>query len=753
MNPLVVMADSRPRSDGRRWCGTLLAAGVVAAVLLASALRPLPAAEIDGGKQCLDCHVLGTSADPAAAGKAGLLKATAEFLETAHASLECADCHEGFDGTTVPHRATIEPVDCASCHEKLGKTHGFHPDFLAKPFVATKQTRCTDCHETHGVAARKDPRSRVHSAQLAKTCATCHAEAARQFADSAHATALAAKRSEAPDCLSCHRSKITANQGEPREVKLAQSQLCLSCHLDNPRVAAGSVMGTNFISSYGQSVHGKALTRGEAHAANCVDCHGSHGMNKAMVADSAVNQLHITETCAKCHEQAAHAYAGSVHAAALRLGNLDSPVCTDCHGEHSILIHTDPRAPVAASNLSQQVCGSCHASVKLNERYGLAVDKYRTFQDSYHGLAARGGAAEAVNCASCHGSHEIRHSSDPISAVNKTRLAETCGRCHPGANERFAIGSVHVDEDSDRVDPPVFWVATIYVWLILVVVGGMLVHNAADFLRKIRRKIAVQKGELVSPSLPHRLHLRMTLNERLQHGSLVLSFGVLVLTGFMLRYPDAWWIEAIRRGSPDLFEWRTLLHRVAAIAMLAAGGWHLSYLAGSSRGRQLFRDLRPRWQDVRDAFGVLRYNFGRSPVKPRFGRFSYIEKTEYWALLWGTLIMSATGFFLWFENTSIGLFTKLGYDVSRTVHFYEAILATLAIVVWHFYFVIFNPDVYPMNLAWLTGRISEEEMHEEHPLELARIKAERVDEAAAALPPPEPKPDTPPPSEPLPPSA
>jgi hypothetical protein len=85
--------------------------------------------------------------------------------------------------------------------------------------------------------------------------------------------------------------------------------------------------------------------------------------------------------------------------------------------------------------------------------------------------------------------------------------------------------------------------------------------------------------------------------------------------------------------------------------------------------------------------------------------------------------MGATGAVLWFENASMETFTKLGYDVSRTIHFYEAILATLAIIVWHFYFVIFNPDIYPVNLAWLTGRMSEREMLEEHPAELDRLKA------------------------------
>jgi cytochrome b subunit of formate dehydrogenase len=119
---------------------------------------------------------------------------------------------------------------------------------------------------------------------------------------------------------------------------------------------------------------------------------------------------------------------------------------------------------------------------------------------------------------------------------------------------------------------------------------------------------------------------------------------------------------------------------------------------------------------------VLRYNLGLSKDKPKFGRFCYIEKAEYWALIWGTLIMCITGAVLWFDNTSMGLISKLGFDVSRAIHFYEAILATMAIIVWHFYFVIFNPDVYPMNLSWLTGRMSEREMMEEHPAELERLK-------------------------------
>jgi cytochrome b subunit of formate dehydrogenase len=250
----------------------------------------------------------------------------------------------------------------------------------------------------------------------------------------------------------------------------------------------------------------------------------------------------------------------------------------------------------------------------------------------------------------------------------------------------------------------------------------MFVHNALDFLKKVRRKLATQKGAIAEEPVAHRLYLRMTGHERVQHAILALSFTILVVTGFMLHYPDAWWVEGIRRLSFRAFELRGWIHRIAGAAMLATGVWHLLYVWISPAGRDLFRALLPRKHDLTDPWKVMKYNLGLAPDKPRFERFCYIEKAEYWAVLWGSIVMGATGAVLWFDNLSMGLLTKLGFDISRTVHFYEAVLATLAIVVWHFYWVIYNPDVYPMNLAWLTGKMSEKEMLDEHPAELERLK-------------------------------
>ena len=111
------------------------------------------------------------------------------------------------------------------------------------------------------------------------------------------------------------------------------------------------------------------------------------------------------------------------------------------------------------------------------------------------------------------------------------------------------------------------------------------------------------------------------------------------------------------------------------------------------------------------------YYLGLSPEKPKFGRFNYAEKAEYWALVWGTALMGLTGTMLWAKVQVGNLLARWWLDAATAVHFYEAILATLAILVWHLYQVIFDPDVYPMNSAWKDGKMPAEQYKEEHELD------------------------------------
>jgi cytochrome b subunit of formate dehydrogenase len=220
----------------------------------------------------------------------------------------------------------------------------------------------------------------------------------------------------------------------------------------------------------------------------------------------------------------------------------------------------------------------------------------------------------------------------------------------------------------------------------------------------------------------------MTVNERIQHATMAISFMILVVTGFMLRYPESWWVSHIRDIWTDAVEYRSWIHRIAAVAMILVSLYHIYYISFTERGRQLVKDLFPKLSDFIDAIGIAKFNLGISKTKPKLDRFSYVEKAEYWALVWGTIVMSLTGLLMWIYIDYIGVFSKLEWDIARTIHYYEAWLAFLAIVIWHFYFVIFNPDVYPMSLAWFNGHLTETEMAEEHPLELERIKKQQAEE-------------------------
>jgi cytochrome b subunit of formate dehydrogenase len=648
-----------------------------------------------------------------------------------HKKLVCVACHTGFDPENVPHKEKIEPVNCRTCHKDAALKHPFHPQMVqAIGSDGSPDVSCKTCHGTHDVVSPKAPGSNLSPTKLPEFCGTCHGDVEETFLHSDHGKALESGLTVAPNCITCHQSPIvrTSAAEDSTQLKIAQEKLCLSCHLDDPAVRARVPESAGFIASYETSVHGAALSKGNGKAANCVDCHGSHSMKKPTDPASSVNKLNIPQTCSKCHTSITEQYRASVHGKALAQGVAAAPVCTDCHGEHNILAHTNPESPVAARNISSRVCSPCHSSVKLSEKFGLRSDRFQSYEDSYHGLASRAGDVEVANCASCHGVHDIRPSSDPLSTVNKNNLAKTCGKCHKGANENFSKGSVHVIATA-RHDEVLYYVSNAYIILIIVLIGGMFLHNLLDFIKKSRKQLMYRRGLIQRPPIAHKLYLRMSLNERLQHATLLISFILLVLTGFALKFPDAWWVAPWRNISPIMFDLRGILHRVAAVVLVAAGLYHLYYVFFVPRGKQLIRDLLPSFQDVTDALAVMKYNLGLSKEKPHFGRFSYIEKSEYWALVWGTIVMGVTGTILWFDNTFLGLLTKLWWDVAQTVHYYEAWLATLAIIVWHFYYVIFNPDTYPLNLAFWKGTLTEEEMEEEHPLELERIRRGEIEEA------------------------
>jgi len=462
--------------------------------------------------------------------------------------------------------------------------------------------------------------------------------------------------------------------------------------------------------SYQQSVHGRAIENGSTKAAVCTDCHGSHEILAANEQNSSIAKFNVPATCGKCHSAIQQTFMASIHGQGIARGNNLAPVCTDCHGIHSIKSHRDPNASVSGQNVSRDTCAPCHEGVRLSKEFGLPSNRVSSYMDSYHGLAVEGGSIVAANCSSCHGVHDILPSSDPRSTVNHANLQVTCGKCHKGVTQKFVLTRVHFEDGTHPRDigsVAVRWVRIIYIALIFLVISGMFLHNAIIWRSKM-----VSRRKMQNPMM-----VRMTMNQRWQHLILLTSFIVLVITGFALKFPESWFAELLGMGE----HLRSVVHRVAGVILIGAGIYHIFYVAAWHEGRRLIRDLAPRPKDAFDAWGTMLYYLGLSKQKPAFGRFNYAEKAEYWALVWGTALMGLTGIMLWAKVWVGDLFARWWVDVATAVHYYEAILATLAIVVWHFYQVFFDPDVYPMNGAWWDGKMPVEHYKHEHPLDTESI--------------------------------
>ncbi len=614
--------------------------------------------------------------------------------------------------------------DCLACHgdsglstERNGKTVSLHVD--ADKFKASIHGTvfsCVDCHT--------DLKSSPHENTPAKVnCATCHADEQAIYDRSFHAKAIAAGDAKAATCTDCHGSPhelLPASDPKSRVSHLNIPQTCGTCHGQKFVMEASGHSNAPFL-SYQQSVHGRAVASGSEKAAVCTDCHGTHEILSASDPKSSIFKFNVPLTCAKCHQDVKAEFVQSIHGQAIARGNSQAPVCTDCHGIHSIKSHLDPNSSVNAANLAKITCARCHEGVRLSQELGIEGNRASTYLASYHGLASKRGSQIVANCASCHGVHNILPSSDPRSTIAQANLAKTCGQCHPGVSDKFLLGKVHVDAplSADIGSKAVRWIRGFYVLMILGVIGGMVLHNLIIWRRKaILRRDAYP-----------RTVTRMNRGQRWQHFTLLASFFTLVITGFALKYPDSW-LSLIPGMGERL---RGILHRTAGVVMIGAGVYHIVYALLTRDGRKLIVDLLPEPKDATDAFGVMRYYLGLGGSKPEFKRFTYAEKAEYWALVWGVIVMATTGIALWAKMSVGHLLPRWWLDVATAIHLYEAILATLAIIVWHFYQIFLDPDVYPMNWAWWDGKVSAHHYSEEHGLDNETLLAAARAEAQAEL--------------------
>lgn len=212
-------------------------------------------------------------------------------------------------------------------------------------------------------------------------------------------------------------------------------------------------------------------------------------------------------------------------------------------------------------------------------------------------------------------------------------------------------------------------------------------------------------------------YVRLNLHERIQHHIVWTTFVTLAITGFMVEFPESV-LNLFGTYREPVFYWRGLLHRIAAVIMIANILYQIWYVLLTRSGRSYLFDMIPGLKDAKDFLLNMFYYLRIKEDKPLFDRFNYKEKLEYWTGWIGNIIITVTGFFLWFPQ----YFPKFVFDLSILLHTMEAILASCAIMVWHFYEVHLKPGKFPMSTIWLDGLIPEHELEEEHPLEYQRIK-------------------------------
>lgn len=701
-------------------------------------------------KVCQLCHAE-VKADPA--------------VRSSHAGLSCTECHVDLlawnPDEESDHPEKLAKVACAVCHsdQVAAAKAGVHRD-------------CKGCHGIPHFQPLLETRTREQNAiAFSEACTKCHEPAGEEWKGSAHHSALAQGKAGAPGCVDCHGSHAIVPKTDRSSpiYPLNLPATCEKCHSGGAE-AGKTAPGGERIDQYEAGVHGRALRKdGLIVSATCASCHGGHDVLPASDPKSEVARRNIPTTCGACHVGILETYLGGVHGEAFTTGSADVPVCTDCHSEHGISA-TDSAASHVSPKLVAETCARCHGDDEFVKSHGLKSGVRASWGSSYHGIASSLGAEGAANCASCHGFHDIFPSEDTRSPIHVANLDRTCGACHSNASAAFARVPVHSTIDAAS-NPVPYWVKTIYTWLVVAVIGAFVLFILLDLFGRLRLKLGWGPHEThhVDPLewpdedrlvAPGEKFLRMALHGRLQHAVLVSSFLLLVVTGVPVFLHDLGLMQSVidLEGGYIL---RSQLHRIGAIGLIGLSLWHLAVLALSPKARRWAWSMMFRPRDVLDFAQEMNFNLGigrwlerRALLRPLFarwpelagverpcrGRYGLVEKLEYGAVVWGNIVMIATGFILWRPDWFLDWMPSWTFDVSRVVHGFEATLAFLAIIIWHMYHVQMRPGLFLRNGVWFHGKMTREELRHHHPGEylaiLERRRVARAAEAAASGTPP-----------------
>ncbi len=515
-------------------------------------------------------------------------------------------------------------------------------------------------------------------------------------------------------CGGCHRGIADLRRHSRGEEK-PQPVSCGSCH---ERIAAEYLANFHYIQE----------------DFRCYDCHrGIHALTAVPRRDF---KRTIVERCTECHSN--EEYVASGHSEALLKGNQDAADCSDCHGLHNTRVyHTAlDKYPAEAREFYTAKCKRCHSDPVMMKRNNLSPELVRYYEETYHGkIQSVGYASRVAGCGDCHTTHNILPKSDPRSSIHPGNLVENCGRCHRSFHPRFVDYKAHPNYRDRKNYPSLFWT---FVFMSALLAGTFLFFWTHTFLwwRKTYwethrlEKLGLQAHCSLSPQDRIQHVQRFSPGERIMHVLLILSFFILVMTGFPVKYPEAVWAGILM----DLWGGAAnaaLFHRGAALVLIGIVvyvGW-LSYRflfpkGQGTRGwvgRLLGPDsLFPNLKDWDDLKGMIRWFFDRGEM-PKFDRWTYWEKFDFLAVFWGMFAIGGSGLLLWKPEWSSYLVPGWVLNIAAMVHSEEALLAALFIFTVHFFNTHFIPTKFPMDRIVFTGTYSLEDLHEQRPLEYRRL--------------------------------
>jgi predicted CXXCH cytochrome family protein len=637
--------------------------------------------------------------------------------EEPHKIPPCVDCHSPHKIRRVFYDTGAANQDCLSCHadenlamERDGKRISLYVDEESYATHMHAGTACAQCHTQVNPALSRS----CETITSPVDCSICHAAVVTDFQESMHGQLLAKGDGDAPSCLDCHDKHATADNDLPGSPTFARNvpELCATCHRAGEKAARRIETDVaDIVESYVMSIHGKGLVEsGLVVTATCNDCHTAHRPLPPADERSSVHPGNVADTCGGCHYGIEEVFKTSIHWRTNTDTEEKLPTCEDCHSSHTI--SRVDRDDFRLRMMDQ--CGRCHEK------------EAETFFDTFHGKVSKLGSTGAAKCYDCHGTHNILPPTDPRSDLSRRNVVKTCGQCHEGSHRRFAGYLTHATHHDQARYPWLFWTFWGMTALLVGTLSFALLHTLAWLMRLWLTRGQWKRHEAAPGAKVYR---RFNRFQRSLHITMIISFFTLALTGMTLKFSYMGWAGFLSRILGG-FHSMGVLHRVGAVVLFIIFVMHLWDLRRRKRGSGgtwwemitgpssiLFQP-----HDLKEALQSIRWFFGLGG-RPRFGRYTYWEKFDYFAVLWGVMIIGSTGLILWFPETFTYLVPGWFVNVATIIHSDEALLAVAFIFTIHFFNTHFRPDKFPMDPVIFTGRMSVEELQYDKPREYEELVA------------------------------